>query len=142
MNFFKDIENITLGQLWREADNVQISKNTLKIHKQNENNKMVIEVKNYKTGSSVTQTVMNNSSKIDVKETVLQMLNEGNTQSQISDVLGISQAQVSRIKNNKVNYSNLKSNEIKSNEVNYLEEHGHQEDKEEDKPKKYITIFK
>lgn len=96
-----DLGKLTLEEIQKNADKVEITQNTIKIQKQIRNEILTIQINSYPDGNFTTLgKVEIPERKSDYTETVLMMLSQGYKQKDIAFTLGISQTLVSRIKNN------------------------------------------
>lgn len=95
----KDIADLTIDEIQQNADKLEITKDKIKMVKQIGNEVLTVVIDSYKDGSFMTVGKVNvPKNKSDYKETVLKMLEEGCTQTDIALRLGISQSLVSKIK--------------------------------------------
>lgn len=95
----KDIADLTIDEIQQKADKLEITKDKIKMVKQIGNEVLTVVINSYKDGRFMTVGKVNvPKKKSDYKETVLKMLNEGFTQTEIASRLGISQSLVSKIK--------------------------------------------
>ena len=97
-----DLGKLTLEEIQKNADKVEITKDRLKIQKQMGNEILTVQIDSYPDGNFMTLgNIEMPKNKSDYRETVLMMLNQGYKQNDIAFKLGISQTLVSKIKNNK-----------------------------------------
>ena len=100
MEFFDNIKNMTLEELVSEADDFKICKNSIKVEKQINENKIKIDIKNYP--STNYPNTLNNNYLLDQK--IADLLNQGYVQTQVADMIGVSQSYVSKIKRANLTY--------------------------------------
>lgn len=95
----KEIADLTIDEIQQNADKLEITKDKVKMVKQIGNEVLTVVINSYKEGRFMTIGKVNMpKKKSDYKETVLEMLKEGYTQTEIAFKLGISQSLVSKIK--------------------------------------------
>ena len=95
-----DIGYLTLNEITKHATSVIYENNKLNIIKDNDENRILIEIIKYPNGQEKTFAVYNKPHlKSEYESTVKQMIGDGFTQNDIANRLGISQSYVSNLLN-------------------------------------------
>jgi hypothetical protein len=97
----KEIGNMTVNELQATADKVEINGNKIKLQKKEGSIIAKMEITSYPTGQQKTISINDTSDKEKVRETVEIRLANKDLQKDIAFDLGMTQGNVSKIKNRK-----------------------------------------